>query len=139
MSPVATCIQCRGELSGRSDRKFCSDQCRATYHNQHQSAHEKDLQLLNKQLRKNRTILKTLSPTGKATLRKEVLKEMGFSFRHFTSIYGKEDKRYYLCYDYAYRPIYQHSITEGKKIAKVLIVQQQPFMRSFDPWQNLSI
>jgi len=55
---------------------------------------------------------------------------MGFSFRHFSSIYGKAGDCYFLCYDYGFRPIVEKSM-----IQKVLIVQQQPYMRKFDPWE----
>lgn len=131
------CLNCKEPLHGRSDKKFCSDQCRATYNNQHRKPHEEAIKKLNAQLRKNRTILKTLCPTGKATVRREVLAEMGFSFRHFTSAYGKAADLYFLCYDYAFKPIYERSQEHGTTIQKVLIVQQQDYMKSFDPWESL--
>lgn len=99
------CLNCEAALQGRQGKKFCSDQCRATFNNRNKKPHEQAMLKTNAQIRKNRTILKTLCPTGKATVRKEVLEAMGFSFRHFTSLYGKPSKTYFLCYDYAYHPI----------------------------------
>lgn len=128
------CLNCRATLHGRAGKKFCSDQCRATYNNQHKKPHEQAIQRTNTQIRKNRTILKTLCPTGKATVRKDVLEVMGFSFRHFSSLYGKPSNTYFLCYDYAYRPIFEQSSSEGVMVQKVLIVQYQPYMKHFDPW-----
>lgn len=128
------CIQCKSELRGRLGKKFCSDQCRATYHNQHKKIHEVAIQKVNSQIRQNRTILKTLCPIGKATIRKNVLVGMGFSFRHFTSIYATQKRVYYLCYDYAYSPITEKSTNEGTPIQKISIVQYQQYMKSFDPW-----
>ncbi len=135
MLSTNTCLNCQKPLLGRLGKKFCCDQCRATYHNQNKRPYEEAIKLVNSQLRKNRTILKTLCPLGKATVRKEVLVQMGFSFRHFSSLYGQPDKTYYLCYDYAYLPIMDYSNSEGKEIPKVLIVQQQDYMKKFDPWK----
>lgn len=131
---ISQCLQCESSLKGRIDKKFCSDQCRATYNNRNLSTHEQAIRRVNAQIRKNRTILKTLCPIGKATVRKEVLTEMNFSFRHFTSIYGKPDKIYFLCYDYAFCPLKEKSLSNGGEVKKVLIVQHQSFMKDFDPW-----
>lgn len=130
-----TCLNCAEALQGRTDKKFCSDQCRASYNNRNRKPYEEAIARLNAQLRKNRTILKTLCPTGKATVRREVLADMGFSFRHFTSLYGKPSKLYFLCYDFAYMPLVEKSLSEQRLVQKVLIVQRQDFMKTFDPWQ----
>jgi hypothetical protein len=95
------------------------------------------IQATNAAIRKNRRILKTLCPTGKATVRKEVLTRMGFSFRHFTSIYGSHPNTYFLSYDYAFMPIIEQSLTEKRPIEKVLIIQQQDYMKNFDPWSYI--
>jgi len=129
------CKNCGDSLSGRADKKFCTDQCRSAYNNRNKQAHEKAISMVNSQLRKNRTILKSLCPVGKATVRKEFLEEMGFSFRHFTSIFGKMGNTYFLCYDFGFMPLTERSLTDGKIIQKVLIIQYQPFMKNFDPWR----
>ena len=130
-----TCQSCGSRLVGRVDRKFCSDQCRATFNNRNKRPYEEAIKRLNSQLRKNRTILKTLCPTGKATVRREVLTQLGFSFGHFTSFFGQPSKSYFLCYDYAYMPIVEQSISEQRLIQKVLNVQYQEYMKEFDPWK----
>lgn len=135
MSLIRQCKTCGEKLTGRIDRKFCSDQCRATFNNRHKRPYEEAIKKLNAQLRKNRTILKTLCPTGKATVRREVLEEMGFSFRHFTSVYGKHPKVYWLCYDYAFMTLKEKSRSKGEWTQKVLIVQHQEYMKEFDPWK----
>ncbi len=137
MFHTKTCLTCNEPLQGRADKKFCNAQCRATYNNANKKPYEEAIKKINAQLRKNRTILKTLCPTGKATVRKEVLAELGFSFRHFTSAFGKMPNVYLLCYDYAYRPIEELSQETGAMKQKVLIVQQQDYMKSFDPWESL--
>lgn len=105
-----TCLSCDTPLSGRLGKKFCSDQCRATYHNQHKSLEEKWIHRLNKILRKNRTVLKNLNPIGQSIVRIEVLEGMGFDFRFYTHQYQTKEHTYYFCYEWGYR------ILENKKV-----------------------
>lgn len=125
-----TCPICNHPISGRADKKYCSDQCRALANNEKKVKNQYTLLSTNRSLRKNRTILKTLCPQGKATVRKEVLITMGFEFDCFTSLFVTTNKQvYYLCYDFAYSPI-----MEGV-IEKALIVSRQQFMIGWNPWK----
>jgi predicted nucleic acid-binding Zn ribbon protein len=72
------CLTCGSELTGRAGKKFCSDQCRAQYNNRKKTTEERWIQQLNRILRKNRTVLRTLNPKGHSTVRQEVLLQMGF-------------------------------------------------------------
>jgi len=117
------CLQCGKKLSGRIDKKFCDAYCRNTYNNQNKATEEFYIQSVNSSIRKNRRILKTLSPEGKATVRKEVLDSMGYDYRFFSGIYKTKNGLYYLVYDYAFSPVFER---EG--IEKALIVQRQPYM-----------
>ena len=124
------CPVCQIPILGRADKKYCSDQCRAVANNGKKLKTQQILLTINQRLRKNRTILKTLCPYGKATVRKEVLMAMGFEFDFFTSIFVTNTKQvYYLCYDFAYSPI-----MEGE-IEKALIVSRQQYMQPWDPWK----
>lgn len=115
---------------GRSDKKYCSDQCRATANNQLKNETEKVIIEFNKRLRKNRTILKTLCPIGKSTVRKSVLLDMGFDFSSFTNMYlSPQGNLYYLTYDYGFSPIIQ------KGIEKALIITRQPYVNEWQPWK----
>ncbi|HCX20496.1 MAG: hypothetical protein CMB80_26805 [Flammeovirgaceae bacterium] len=129
------CYGCGKPLQGRMDKKFCGDQCRAAYHNQHKRKHERIIQAVNRQIRKNRTILRQLCPDGKATVRKTRLDDLGFSFQYFSSIYQEGQLTYYFSYEYGFAPIMQRSRTEGQMVQKVLIIQYQEHMKGkFDPW-----
>ncbi|CAN0310453.1 unnamed protein product, partial [Chrysoparadoxa australica] len=108
--------------------------CRATYNNRHQAPHVQNLQRGHTQLRRNLTILKSLCPIGKATVRREVLDEMGFDFKYCTSFFGKPGKIYFFCYDYGYMPITERSLNEKRPVQKVLIIQKQRFTDKADPW-----
>lgn len=128
------CLHCGSILTGRSDKRFCSDQCRATHNNRNKAPHEQKMQEINAQLRRNRTILKSLCPIGKATVRKEVLDEMGFDFSCHTSFFGKPGKLYFFCYDYGYMPLVERSLNEQRPVRKVMIIQKQTFTDRADPW-----
>jgi hypothetical protein len=79
-----------------------------------------------------------LCPDGKATVRKESLVDMGFSFQYFSSIYKEGKLTYYFSYEYGFAAIEQRSRTEGVKVSKVLIIQSSEYMKgTFDPWNYL--
>ena len=112
------CLECGKSISGRIDKKFCNDQCRHEFNNKKKRIHEAAILNINQQLRKNRTIIKSLNPVGKTTVRRELLKNMGFSFDFFTHNY-RTDKgmMYYFVYEYGY------SLIENEKI--VLVTYQE--------------
>jgi hypothetical protein len=114
------CPECKAILIGRSDKKFCSDQCRYLHNNRLKTDKEKEVIRINSILRKNRTILKRLNPVGKTTVRKEVLVAEGFDFRYYTHTYiTGNDNEYHFCYEYGYNFLPNE---------RVLIVNSQPYM-----------
>lgn len=116
------CQQCGDKFLGRSDKRFCSDQCRAGYNNSNRADSEKVIMDVNKVLRRNRTILRTLNPVGMTIVRKEFLTERGFNFKYFTSLYKtKEGNEYWFCYDVGYMLLEEN---------KVRIVDQQKYMKA---------
>jgi predicted nucleic acid-binding Zn ribbon protein len=117
-----TCLECKSKFNGRSDKKFCSDQCRAIFNNRKISEKEAEIIRINSILRKNRTLLKQTNPVGKTTIRKEVLSSQGFDFRFFTHVFKTNTNQiYYFCYEYGYSFIADE---------KVLIVNWQPYMKA---------
>lgn len=101
-----TCLACGNKIFGRTDKKFCSDQCRNEYNNNRNRDENNYIRNVNNILRKNRRILLELSPHGKSKANRSKLAEKGFDFNHFTSIYTtKAGATYYFCYDYGYLPI----------------------------------
>ena len=117
-----TCLNCDKKLAGRRDKKFCDAQCKAEYHNKNKSFGELYISSSQSITRHNRRILKTLCPEGKATVRKEVLDNMGFDYRYFSGLYKTSANLYYLAYDYAFAPIFERGVE------KALIVQRQDYM-----------
>lgn len=116
------CLECGKELKGRIGKKYCDVGCKSAFHNRNKTHGEIAISQTNRIVRHNRSILKTLSPQGKATVRKDVLEQMGYDFRYFSGIYKTSSNIYYVVYDYAFAPIFE------KEIEKALIVQKQDFM-----------
>jgi hypothetical protein len=107
---------------GRTDKKYCDDQCRNAFNNKLKRQHEKLILDTNKILRKNRSILQQLNPVGKTTIRTEYLVKLGFDFRYFTHLFTtKNNNDYRFCYEYGYFKIDDE---------KTLIVNWQPYMES---------
>ena len=130
MEKPVKCLECEQSMKGRRGKKFCSNQCRAAYHNRQKSEEEKKILQLNSILRKNRSILKTLNPQGHTNLRQEVLKQLGFDFRFYTHRYktGKGDI-YNFCYEWGYQSLDQE---------RVLIVQWQKYMKPLNTLEGNS-
>ncbi|MDX1629447.1 MAG: hypothetical protein R3345_12150 [Fulvivirga sp.] len=125
------CLQCGKTLSGRIDKKFCDEYCRNTYNNRNKRSDEKYIRKVNSIIRRNRRILKSLCPIGKATVRKEVMDAMGYDYKYFSGIIQpKKDQVYYICYDYAFSPIHEQKFN-GEIIEKAVIVQKQDYFDKY--------
>jgi hypothetical protein len=97
------CLECGDEMSGRLDKKFCSDHCRANYNNRINSDCNNYMRRINRVLRRNRRILTDMNPSGKSTIQKRKLTENGFDFSYFTSTYTtKKGRIYFFCYEQGY-------------------------------------
>ena len=118
------CAECGSAMQGRTDKKYCSDQCRFLHNNRKRSSDKGELLLLkiNASLRRNRSILRQASPEGKTTVSREYLDLNGFDFRYHTHLYRtQKGNTYHFCYDYGYLLLPDN---------KVLIVNHQPYMDS---------
>lgn len=131
IAQLATCKNCHQSIIGRSDKQFCDAYCRNSFNNKVQRENEQNMAIINKALRKNRTILKTLSPVGKSTVRKEVLTAMGYNFNVFSSMFrASKNNIYYLCYEYGFRPI-----IDSNGVQKAIIINKQSYMGDWEPWK----
>lgn len=97
------CLHCHEPFYGRSDKKFCCDQCRSTYNNQRNTQNNAMSRRIISILRRNRRILKNLNPKGRAKVHRLQLIEEGFNFYYLTNIYHtQKGKTYYFCFDQGY-------------------------------------
>ena len=102
-----TCLNCGKPVSGRSDKKFCDLGCKSAYSNKQKKVKEEFVLRVNKQLRVNWKILKTINPKGTSRVRKSFLEGQGFDFKYFTNIYKTTTKGevYYFTYDVGFKEI----------------------------------
>ena len=97
------CTECGDQFIGRSDKRFCSDQCRTSHHNKQNSDSNNFMRNINNILRKNRRILAALNPKGKSKVSKVELLDLGFKFSYFTNQYiTKSGNVYHFCYEQGY-------------------------------------
>jgi hypothetical protein len=118
---IRSCLECSDTLRGRRDQKFCSDYCRNTFNNRLNASMDEQVRRINSILRKNRKILATLNPKGKATVDGLTLAEAGFNFHYFTNVYKtQKGARYNFCYDQGYIRIEND---------RYMLVQKQDYVR----------
>ncbi len=98
------CKTCNKELTGRSDKLFCSIICKSQYNNHLRKNTREAVKEIDAYLHRNREILQLLLGTSK----KEVFDKLqlvrsGFKFDYMTGIYfNRENKMYRIVYDYAW-------------------------------------
>ena len=98
------CLQCYEQLTGRADQKFCTDQCRSAYNNQHYFESNTVIRSINRILKKNYSILSTLKAKGITTAKKSDLRKKGYCFEYFTFTSTSHNSQInYFCYDQGYR------------------------------------
>lgn len=106
MTEPKTCLHCGAPLKGRTDKKFCDDQCRNAFNNQLNSDSNNYVRNVNNILRRNRRILEELNITGKEKVHKNKLAERGFNFNYFTNtLVTQAGKTYFFCYEHGYLPL----------------------------------
>ena len=99
----STCRECGDKLVGRSDKKFCCDQCRSAYFNKQNADNNFYIRHINNVLRKNRRILQELFRLEMTRVTPAFLMHKGFSFEHFTHEFTQNaEKKHRFCYEYGY-------------------------------------
>lgn len=95
------CLDCGEPFIGRSDKKFCTDMCRNSYHNKNNGYRNALIRYVNHRLRKNRQILSNLQEQEMAEISRETLTMIGFDWQYFTEeSIGKDRILRRFCYDY---------------------------------------
>lgn len=100
------CLSCGDVLTGRIDKKYCSDYCRSSYNNTLNRASRKIVRNVNNQLKRNYRILQSINKDQKTKTTRSILNEKGFNFKYFTNVYKtKKGHVYYFVYDQGYLPL----------------------------------
>lgn len=123
MEVVRNCPVCESEIKGRTDKIYCSLECKRAADYEKRKAEETLFLKIDRQLKINRKILKKYNRVGKTTLRKENIIREGFNPKYFTH-YWKNTKGdvYLFVYDYGFL-----ALKDNHK-DKYLIVQWQDYM-----------
>lgn len=100
------CPECGEKLSGRIDKKFCSDLCRNSFNNKLNSDTNNYVRNVNNILRKNRRILEDLLQGEKITVPKQKMVDKGFNFSYYTNQNTTRNHHTYtFCYEFGYFPL----------------------------------
>lgn len=102
------CLACQKVLHGRTDKKFCNDNCRNSYNNQLKTVSNNYVRNVNNALLKNRRILESLLGTNEemSKTNRDKLMQLGLQFKYITHTYtNKKGNVYFFCYDYGYLPL----------------------------------
>ncbi|MBR5019128.1 MAG: DUF2116 family Zn-ribbon domain-containing protein [Bacteroidales bacterium] len=98
------CLRCGAPFHGRIDKKFCSDDCRADYHNDRRRAREKELRAVNRILSSNWRILMQQQRLGRHAVPVAELAAHNFNFEIYTATRRRfPGRRIYWCYNFAYQ------------------------------------
>ena len=106
------CLDCGDSLKGRTDKKFCSDQCRNNFNNKLNRDSNNFVRNVHGLLRKNRRILADLYSEGKMNIHKDALYAMGYNFNFFTHVVeNKSGEVINHCFEYGFREVGDDFIT----------------------------
>lgn len=120
------CLECEEIIRGRSDKKFCSDSCRTSYHNRSNLDKPEVIKFIDFQLKRNRKILKKFYSQfadNKVEIPVKQFTHMGFAFDFYTHKETLQSNEFVFCYEYGYNKIDEN---------KVMLIKQSPFALGVD-------
>ena len=125
MNATKKCPVCDTPIKGRSDKIFCSVQCKSINQYENRQENEKFFLQVDRQLKINRKLLKRYNKSGFTTLKTSVLKAQGFNPNYFTHYWRNQKGDVYLfVYEYGFMKITHHNKD------KYLLVTWQPYMNA---------
>lgn len=118
-----TCPVCGTVVKGRSDKVYCSIECRTVKQYERRLDNEQFYLSVDRQLKINRKILKRHNQAGYTTIRCEALLNEGFNPNFFTHYWKNSKGQVYLfCYDHGFLK----TTKDGHD--RYLLVSWQPYM-----------
>lgn len=109
---IKYCTYCDKQIKGRSDKKFCNDFCRSSYHYEINRSTSTLVHSINLNLRRNRKILQSFIQVSleKTEVERDSLLVYGFNLSYFTHMKVVNGIPYYFCYDLGYQIINRDTI-----------------------------
>lgn len=118
------CLNCKSELHGRVDKKYCSEYCKSNFN--YELNKNKAVSLfksIDQQLKLNRRLLRDFNKAGKSIVRMEKIVAAGFNPKYFTHYWkNKKGDVYLFCYEFGFL-----KRTENNK-SKYILVEWQDYM-----------
>lgn len=119
LTATRLCLDCNGQLHGRTDKKFCDDQCRSSYNNKIRAANNGCIKSVNLILKRNRDLLEKFNPNGRAKVSSLKLIAAGFDLRYHTHTYqSPKGDLYIFCYEQGYLELNSNEFLLLKKTLK---------------------
>jgi DNA-directed RNA polymerase subunit M/transcription elongation factor TFIIS len=104
MNRMRLCPDCGGRVVGRTDKKFCSNECKNSYHNKEKCIENKSIKEVNRILTRNRKILLSCVNSKKRQISENYLAARGFNFSFFTHQNRSSDGELaHFCYEVGYQ------------------------------------
>ena len=120
------CKECQLPLQGRSDKKFCDDYCRVSYHSKSNRDNLEVVRQINKILKKNRQILQECLQKYGNSIPRKYLERNSFKFQFYTHLmtYSKKETIKY-CYDLGIAEISQSEIKIFRDQCSIYPINQE--------------
>lgn len=113
-------------MEGRSDKLYCDDHCKSAYQYQKVKKGEAGFYtVVDKQLKKNRSVLRIYNKAGKSVVRASILREKGFDPNFFTH-YWKNSKGDVYLFVYEFGFLHKRE----RDVDKYVLVVWQEYMKS---------
>lgn len=114
------CQHCDKPLHGRSDKKFCGAACKNAFNFAQRRGTRNEVKEIDGYLHRNREILSTLMGNSKKEMfDRAILTRAKFRWEYMTGLYrNKEDKLYYIVYDYAWMEFSNQQVLVVRKSTK---------------------
>ena len=101
--PSGSCLECGTTFYGRSDKKFCSLNCKNLHNNRLRDYTRKSNNLVYMSINKNYRLLDLLIKSGKSSISLETLLSMGFAPQCVTGLRnGEKGHKEFSCLDIVY-------------------------------------
>lgn len=118
------CPVCESKIIGREDKKFCSLKCKSAHQYQQRKKSEALFFKIDKQLKKNRNLLKKYNQTGFASIEISKFEQMGFNPNYFTHYWkNKKGEVYLFCYEYGFLK------KKAKGKLRYVLIEWQDYMK----------
>ncbi len=118
------CLNCKSVFYGRTDKKFCSEECKNGYNNRYKKQQYHSRTSVARILDQNYAILENLLAIDAKSVRLDALDALGFQIPYCTYTTVVRTCRIYQCYDIQYM-ISKNSIYKISRLRITSYVQER--------------